>query len=258
MQPFFGFLYYSFEEIVFSVPVLTIFSLLVIATFINSKFFAQQLKYYKKNRKLNIKPSIIFNAIKSFYAKHPIISILLIIFCVWAIVWLGQVSVERYKFYQAERKIDKLAADLQSRLGNEVTLKKERSCGYGSEKYGRGARSCLIRYGVEISPINTARATLLATKLKAAIEENVTFKDKKVEGNDLPFDSTPDEGGIRSQGFSIGLDEIKDKEPKCGTGATYLILSTRSKEVVPGSADTLTLSMTCYGSAKWEYFPVRD
>ena len=68
------------------------------------------------------------SSIKAFYGTKTWLKIFLTLLVIWGLVWVGQVAVERYRFYDAEKKLDKLAAELQKELGNEYELKKERTC----------------------------------------------------------------------------------------------------------------------------------
>lgn len=192
---------------------------------------------------------------KKFYDKHWIIGFLLIILAIWAIIWVGQVAVERYRFYQVEKKIDRLANEFEKKTGNNVSLKKERSCDYSSEKYGRGNLSCTVYYKVEISPITADEASKLSYEFSESITDNKDFSYKKIAENNLPYKQKSAEMGEEEQSFSVNLSAIG--RPKCEGNAVYTILSPVSKQRRSVN-DSLEINIGCYGPAKLEYFPTKN
>lgn len=198
-----------------------------------------------------------FAKFKSLYSHHKVVGSIFLLAGVWAIVWLGQVGVERYKFYQAERKLDKLAAEVQTKLGDEVKLKKERVCDYASEKYGRGPRGCSIYYTSQLTPIDPEKSSTIAENLLEVSMNTNEFNNKKVSLNELPFNQKFEgfNPGLKKQEVFIYLSDL-NRDPFCSSSAVYEAYSQASKDL--GGEDNLKLVIGCNGAAKWEYFPIRN
>ncbi|MBI5357962.1 hypothetical protein HZB74_03910 [Candidatus Saccharibacteria bacterium] len=211
-------------------------------------------KVIKNKKPLSFRNKI-FKSIKAFYDTRTWTKIFLTLLALWGLVWCGQVAVERYRFYDAEKKLDKLAAELQKELGDEYKLEKERSCDYSSVKYGRGHRSCSISVGAEKESISPDDANKLAYAFKQVVDNNSLFKNKKTSENELPFAlKQGTDSKSMSLSYSFGLE---GKDPYCGAGTGYYQPSAYE---VSGSMSKprISVSFYCFGDAKIEYFPVKD
>jgi len=211
-------------------------------------------KTSKSRKSASIKQKV-FGSIKSFYDTRTWTKIFLTLLAIWGLIWCGQVAVERYRFYDAEKKLDKLASELQKELGDEYELKKERSCGYRSVKYGRGDRNCSISINVKKEAVSAEAANKIAFDFKTVIDNTYLFNNKKISRNDLPFAQKQDrDSETMSLSYSFGP---QGKDPYCGAGTGYYQPSDYES-----TSSTIKLivnvSFYCIEDAKLEYFPVKD
>ncbi|HET7673023.1 MAG TPA: hypothetical protein VFK11_00730 [Candidatus Saccharimonadales bacterium] len=89
--------------------------------FYRNLFQAEVAKKTKK--KLKKLPDTRIAKFQRFYYKHRIISVFLVIFVAWALVWLSQAAVERYNFYRVEKTMDAISQDINAKF-NIISEKK--------------------------------------------------------------------------------------------------------------------------------------
>lgn len=153
--------------------------------------------------------------ITSFAKKHRIISVILAIALLWGLVWLGQVAVERYQFYQVEKSLSSIANDISKETGaNSIT--KERSCAYSSAKFSKGTLRCSTGYNLKVSVNNTVGANSAVQKINSTIVNNrdtseltAQYSIKKVfeekDANDHTESIDADIKLSQSGGYSCGV-----------------------------------------------------
>lgn len=199
---------------------------------------------------------IFLNKLKAFYRKRPWLFIIVAGLLLWGTIWLSQVAVERYKFNQAENKIDQLANTIQSNIGNTERLEKESNCSYSSKKYGRGDRSCRFYYSLDMTVSNAEEASKITNSILNIVKNTDVFDSKIISINDLPFQDKDAYEGLEEQNLSINFDN-QDEEPSCSASTTFSIFPNRPDVGIPKEDSILAIRLGCSGSAKMEYFPVR-
>lgn len=212
-------------------------------------------KASKSKKPTSIKQKVV-GPIKSFYNTKTWLKIFLTLLVFWGLVWCGQVAVERYRFYDAEKKLDKLAAELQKELGDEYRLEKMNYCEYGSGKYERGNRVCTVSFSIGPTKASLDRANNLADSFKKAVGSDSNFPEKTSLG-DSPFAEKDSSKGAISQSVGFSLTK-KEASLKCGGELSYTIVPESTKQQGAYGDDYLEVSISCFKRTNVEYFPVKD
>lgn len=218
--------------------------------FYRNLFQAEVAKKTKK--KLKKLPDTRIAKFQRFYYKHRIISVFLVIFVAWALVWLSQAAVERYNFYRVEKTMDAISQDINAKF-NVISEQKDRSCGTRDESFGSSLGGCSISYFYKISSGENKKTTA------KSIDEVVgAMKDVKPRNPDpIQFDSTSFVyiDGPRINDFERYYSSYffsTSKNPVCG--AEY-DLPKNKKDLF------INVHLDCYltgKDAKLPYFPVKD
>lgn len=223
---------------------------IIIAIFIYKKFFKE--KHDKKtSRKLKKLPSTRVAKFQGFYYKHRIITILLIIGVSWAIIWLGQVAVERYSFYKVEKTMDKINQEINSKF-SVLSVQKDRSCGTSSEAFGEHLGGCSIEYVYSIEPGNHVKET--AEKIDALIQNRDDVAIDNPEPSlfkDTTFIKINNYSDSKSDRYSSSYNFNGITNPTCEV--MYALHSVNSR-------NNLSVSISCFlsgSNAKFPYFPVQ-
>ncbi len=184
---------------------------------------------------------------KRFYLRHKILGTILIILAAWILVWLGQVGVERYKFYQAEKKLDQLSSNLAINPQNKTFLKTHQ-CNYSSVPYGKGTLRCSIYVSLNVDVKNIVDANFEAKKLISKFTGNDLIDSQSLSTNgkkDFAKDDFTSESTFHEISYSF---KFKDLDLSCS-----FILR-------PGTNTMYKLSnlVGCSRLSRFSYFPVKD
>ena len=90
------------------------------------------------------------------------ISVLVLVAVAFLGYWLAvrplQARNQKQNFDKAESQIDALAEQIQQTIGRADETKKEKTCGYASQVYGRGRRSCGVTLSLFFTGKNLAQS----------------------------------------------------------------------------------------------------
>lgn len=198
---------------------------------------------------------------KNWVKSHRLLSVLVLVLLIlggFLVYRQYSIAQERQRFEQARASIDELYTEIVATAGEPDKSERSQSCGYASRKFDRGPRSCSVRvqfvYGVTSNEdaSNKFNQIRLGLKKKSDIflvtysnEQEVTpFKKLKANNDEKEAGiSTPE----KRSGLSCSMRLIYAKSDN----DSHFIISTTQPE-------SLSASISCYGDAKEEHYPVRS
>lgn len=171
-----------------------------------------------------------FRAFVDYIKLHKVVSILIAVAVLGLLIYGGMIVYEKWQFNKAEKALDSIYADIVSELGEPTEVTKDKSCGYSSAKYTQGNRSCSISYLFKSNDEKAAYANKLylamsKSKHVSKIDDSV-YNYSPVLNYSFSFKTTES-----NLSCSVSVDQDK-------TDGTYGVIS-------------------CYGSAKKEYYPTK-
>lgn len=183
-------------------------------------------KVAEKSNRLNTG----FRSFVDYIKLHKVVSILIAVVMFGLLMYGGMIVYEKWQFNKAEKALDSIYADIVNELGEPTEVTKDKRCGYSSAKYTQGDRSCSISY---LLKSNDEKATY-ANKLHLAL--NKSKHASKIDGSVYNYSpalnySFSFKAGESALSCSVSVDQGK-------AGETYGVIS-------------------CYGSAKKEYYPTK-
>ena len=163
------------------------------------------------------------------------------------------VYLDKQRFLQAEKEIEKVAEQIQAKIGPANQVKKDNYCRYASRKFERGPRSCVVQLHFlyenhsleEINGLLDGASSIFGTKPYDDIGRNTT-------GKFVPIDDQ----NRGEQDLSQELSDISG----LGCGVQYFYPAKASYQATFDSnyQNSLKITAWCSDGAKAEHFPVTD
>ena len=201
----------------------------------------------KKNAVSTNKFSSFVKSGKKTFLKHRILGIFLIVVGVWALLWIGQAGVERYRFYEAEKKIDKLAYKLQREVGNDKEFVKRKYCAYSSVPYGKGRLRCSIYVTQDIKEKNIENINSRTKNFLNKFKSNQLINPDSFSSNNKSLFSNEDflfENTFNEINYNFKFNESN-------LYCSYIL------RPVANSTYSLNILIGCTEKTKFPYFPVQ-
>lgn len=176
----------------------------------------------------------------------------LVVLVVLGFAW-REVLVYRQKaeFGKAEVQIDQLAVDIEKLVGKPDDIKKEKSCGYASQKFSRGARSCTIAIHLLYTEKNHLAANEIVNLVSSKGEEIIDSLNKKATTLFLPYNE------IRGdQIFYQNVAGLSNLD--CNIEYIYPVMVRVDQPFKPITKENLELRLSCGDFALSEFYPVKN
>ena len=161
--------------------------------------------------------------------------------------------VEKKHFAQAEVSLDNLYNQIVAKIGKPDEVKKDKSCSYASQEFGRGSLGCSVGISVLYKNKNASESSSLMKS--SAVVVGTGLRESLGRKQLTSFVSKQDLSGPQS----FGQSHTFLKSIACSVSYSYPISPTYINSVFhPTSQENLEIDLNCGGPAKAEYFPLRN
>lgn len=165
-----------------------------------------------------------------------------------------QIHNQKQNFDKAEASLDALAIQIQDKIGKADETKKEKTCGYSSQEFGRGPLGCGVQVGTVYAVSDVKEANVLNSEIRKFLLSSpslsVTYDSEKT------FLEPKNENQVQRNGYDI---KFTDVSLGCSIGLVFannispdLLLKSQLQQ------KNLSIELSCGGPALKEFYPLKD
>ena len=169
-----------------------------------------------------------------------------------------QINNQKKNFDKAEASLDTLAEQIQQTIGKADETKKEKSCGYASQEFGRGSRSC----GVSLNLLFRSRPIEEVNKIMSRVASSVGGElyyflgSKDLDGKPYPQNFTTSNARTDDR-FSQNLSAPDNLN--CSIEYIYPVTKLENKDTFKDLVgENMGIYLSCGGPTLKEFYPLKD
>lgn len=170
-----------------------------------------------------------------------------------------QIHRQKVDFDKAESRLDALAIQIESTIGKPDQTKKEKSCGYSSQEFGKGPRSCAVSIYILYRSKDQDQSNIYMSSTSELVGTVLYYYlgEHDSQGRLYPKNFVKYNGSGPSQEFSQIINKPLGNI-SCTVSYKYPVVPLFDKDFSGLQGENFEIGLVCSGSALKEFYPLSD